>query len=254
MLKPIISAQLYSVHNYTKTEQEIAQTLKKIKECGYDDVQISSFGPCSVDFLKEHLEKNKLTSFGTHSSYERIVNDTDALIKEHKMLDMQYIGLGWYKCENKEQTLSFIKEISPAIKKIKDAGLHFIYHNHNHEFARLEDGTTMMETILKYTDPLYFGLEIDTHWLQSAGVSCEKFLLDNAERIQVIHLKDFMLSSSLERRYAVIGEGNMDFESIMKRATKQGVKYCAVEQDNCYGENPFDCLKRSRINLLKMGY
>ena len=254
MAKPIISAQLYTVRDYAKTEQDLANTLEKVKACGYDNVQVSGVGPYSVDFLKNKLDELGMSTFGTHSNYDRIINDTDTLIEEHKKLGMKYIGLGWRRCKSKEETLAFIEEITPATKKIKEAGLQFTYHNHHHEFARLEDGSTMMEVILENTDPALFGLLVDTHWLQTAGVSVEKFLKDNINRIQVIHLKDYMLDSKLERRYAVVGEGNMDFESIMALAEKLGIKYCAVEQDDCYGENPFDCLARSRDNLKKMGY
>lgn len=253
MSKPIISAQLYTVRDYAKTENEIASMLKKVKNCGYDCVQISGFN-ANADFLKAELDKNGLTAFGTHSAYDRIINDTDALIEEHKKVGMEYIGLGWRKCESKEETLAFINELTPALEKIHNAGLKFTYHNHHHEFAILEDGSTMMDVILKNTKPELFGLLIDTHWLQTAGVNTEKFLKDNIDRIEVIHLKDYVLNSKCERQFAVVGEGMMDFEGIMRVASDLGIKYCAVEQDDCYGENPFDCLTRSRENLKKMGY
>ena len=254
MAKPIICAQLFTVRQFTQTERDIAITLKKVKDCGYDCVQVSAFGPYSVDFLKEELGKNQMSAFCTHSQYDRIINDTDKLIEEHKKLGMSFIGLGWFKCDSKEKMLSFINEITPAVKKIKEAGLKFVYHNHNHEFARLEDGSTMMEVLLENTDPELFGILVDTHWLQAGGVSPEKFLRDNINRIDAIHLKDFSLDANCERRYAVIGEGNMDFERIMAVAEELGIKYCAVEQDDCYGEDPFDCFRRSRENLQKMGY
>ena len=53
---------------------------------------------------------------------------------------------------------------------------------------------------------------------------------------------------------AVIGEGNLNFERIFQMAEKAGTKYMLVEQDNCYGENPFECLKRSYHNLKTLGF
>ena len=53
---------------------------------------------------------------------------------------------------------------------------------------------------------------------------------------------------------AVVGEGNLNFERIFEEAKKAGTKYMLVEQDNCYGENPFDCLKRSYENLKTFGF
>lgn len=53
---------------------------------------------------------------------------------------------------------------------------------------------------------------------------------------------------------AVIGEGNMNFDAIFKSAEKAGVEYMLVEQDNCYGEAPFDCLRRSYRYLKACGF
>ena len=44
---------------------------------------------------------------------------------------------------------------------------------------------------------------------------------------------------------AAIGKGNMNYAEILKACDDAGV-YCAfVEQDNCYDEDPFDCLRQS---------
>ena len=39
-----IAAQLYTVRDFTKTPADIAQTLKKVKQLGYDAVQCSALG------------------------------------------------------------------------------------------------------------------------------------------------------------------------------------------------------------------
>ena len=54
---------------------------------------------------------------------------------------------------------------------------------------------------------------------------------------------------------AVVGEGNLPFKKILDLLKAQGTtQYLLVEQDNCYGEDPFDCLKRSYDYLRKAGY
>ena len=46
-------------------------------------------------------------------------------------------------------------------------------------------------------------------------------------------------------RFAPIGEGNLNWEAIFAAVRECDVDYAFVEQDNCYGEDPFDCLERS---------
>ena len=51
-----------------------------------------------------------------------------------------------------------------------------------------------------------------------------------------------------------IGNGNtMNVEKIAEAFIDAGTKYAYVEQDNCNGENPFDCLKKSYEYLKSIG-
>lgn len=250
-----IAAQLYTVRAYTQTEESIASTLKKIKKIGYDCVQISAFGPCRTEFLRDQLQENELEVCATHTAYERIVEDTDNVIREHKLLNIPYVGLGGRKTVTIAETENFLKEILPAARKIRDAGLQFIYHNHHREFIRLENGQTVMQYLLEHTSAEEFGLLPDLYWLQFAGVNPALFLKEHADRISVVHLKDLCIaegnSGTEEQRYAEIFEGNMDYDGLQKVLTQTGVRYAAVEQDDCYGKDPFECLLRSRDNLRK---
>jgi hypothetical protein len=50
-------------------------------------------------------------------------------------------------------------------------------------------------------------------------------------------------------RMAPIYEGNINFETVLAACRDAGTKHLFVEQDNCYGEDPFECLRRSYVNL-----
>ena len=51
-----------------------------------------------------------------------------------------------------------------------------------------------------------------------------------------------------------MGEGNLPFPMIIRLLKALGTtKLALVEQDECYGEDPFDCLKRSFNYLKKEG-
>ena len=52
---------------------------------------------------------------------------------------------------------------------------------------------------------------------------------------------------------AAVGAGNLDFRRILEILRKNQVtEYALVEQDECYGESPFDCLKQSYEYLARM--
>ena len=250
MEKLVIAAQLYTVRAYTQTEQGIAETLQKIRALGYGCVQISAFGACRTEFLRDALQANGLTACATHTPYERIVGDTDAVIREHKCLGIPYVGLGFRRIKNVGEAETFLREVLPAAEKIAGSGLKFLYHNHHWEFARMENGQTVMQYLLEHTPPAVFGLLPDCYWLQAAGLSPERFLAENSERIGVIHLKDLRIDRETDKQcYAEVFEGNMDYAAICGAARRAGIRYAAVEQDECYGKDPFRALETSLHNI-----
>ena len=50
------------------------------------------------------------------------------------------------------------------------------------------------------------------------------------------------------------GEGNINFDRVFEKAEAGGTEFMLVEQDDCNGENPFDCLKRSYDYLTACGF
>ena len=60
-----------------------------------------------------------------------------------------------------------------------------------------------------------------------------------------MHLKDYV-PLKFEARMAPVGRGNLDFPRILQILRRNGVtEYALVEQDECYGASPFDCLSQS---------
>ena len=52
-----IGAQLYTLHEYTKTLEDFEETLKKVAEIGFKYVQVSGVCEYTPEWLKEKLEK-----------------------------------------------------------------------------------------------------------------------------------------------------------------------------------------------------
>ena len=57
-----LAAQLYTLREFTKTPKDIAETMKKVKQIGYDAVQISALGPIDPKELAAILDGEGLVS------------------------------------------------------------------------------------------------------------------------------------------------------------------------------------------------
>ena len=251
-----IGAQLYTLKAYTQNEKDLGRALERVADMGYQVVQLSAVGPIEPKRVKALCDANGLKIVLTHNSEAKFLNAVDALIEEHQVYGCKYIGLGamaeryrsagWLDC--------FVEDYSPAAEKIKAAGMLFMYHNHAFEFSRLPDGRTIMDHLLEKMPADIMGITADTYWLQFAGVDVNAWLKQHADRLPCVHLKD-MVPCGFEPHMAAVGQGNINFPAILDTLSKNGVtEYALVEQDNCYGESPFDCMRKSRDYLKSLGY
>jgi len=248
-----IAAQLYTVRDFTQTPAEIEKTLKKVKEIGYDAVQVSGFGPIEAEKLKELVDEIGLKICATHISFDRLKNDLDNVIKEHKLWNCRQVGLGIMPEEYRSSAdgiREFLREIAPVAKKLKENELQFIYHNHNVEFAKYGDQTGM-DILFEESDPDYFDFEIDTYWIQAGGADPAEWIKKVKNRMDVVHFKD-MTVDGWDPQMAEVGEGNLNWTRIIKACRDNQVEWACVEQDVCQ-RDPFESLDISLQNLQKIG-
>ena len=153
-------------------------------------------------------------------------------------------------------------------------------------FMAADKGMTMQEDGKNYGEFLLdiiranapaLGFELDSHWIHRGGQDPVKFIKKYAGSIRLVHLKDyrigempipeggvdftskegmmkFMSNFTNIVQFAEVGEGTLDMPAIIQAGLEGGGEYFLVEQDDCYGRDPFDSLKISHDNLVKMGF
>ncbi len=55
-------------------------------------------------------------------------------------------------------------------------------------------------------------------------------------------------------QFAEVGEGALDFVSIIDACENSEVQYMPIEQDMTYGRDPYESLEISKSNLVAMGH
>lgn len=254
----IIGAQLYSVRDYAKTPEDFAETLKKVADIGYTSVQVSGTCDYDGDWLNEQLKKNGLTCDLTHYNLDEMIADTDAVVEKHKKFNCKYIGVGCmpHIFEKGMNTRALWEDFSskflPVARRMKELGAYLMYHNHNMEFDDI-NGEIAWNYLKSTFAPDEMGFTLDTHWVLAGGHDPITELKDLKGRTPCVHFKDLTYLLNGERRFAPVGYGVMDFSKIIVTCMDLGVEYAFVEQDTCYGEDPFECLKKSYDYLKSMG-
>ncbi len=255
MSKPVVGAQLYTLRDFLKTEEEIKETLQKVKDIGYTEVQLSGVGPIEPIALGNILKDVGLSAVVTHMAWDRFQNDLDAVIAEHKTWDCKHTAIGGlppeYFCEDGIKT--FLDELAPISEKLAAEGMDFSYHNHNHEFIHY-NGRAWLDTLYSEAPAEMLKAELDLYWVQAGGADPSEWLWRCAGREPVIHLKDMCIVAECEQRFAEIGQGNLNWDAIFSEAEDGGVEHFLVEQDDCYGRDPFESLAISYKFLAENGY
>ena len=246
-----IGAQFYTIREHCKTLDDLALSLKKVADIGYTTVQLSATCPFDAQWMKERLAENGLTCVITHTPAPRLQNETVQVAAEHDIFGCRHVGLGYYgfKAEKGESIEGFVQTYAPVAKCLREQGKYFMYHNHAHEFVK-EQGKLRLEHILEAIPAEDMGITMDTYWVQVGGADPAQWLEKLAGRIPCIHLKDCGYGQRME----VVGEGNINFDRVFEKAEAGGTEYMLVEQDNCNGEDPFECLRRSFEFLKACGF
>jgi sugar phosphate isomerase/epimerase len=247
-----LAAQLYSVRHATKTPADIATTLKKIRDIGYQAVQLSGLGPIDIKELKAILDDNELIVCATHTSYDRMRDELDVVMDEHRLLGCPHLAIGGMPLayRNGEGYHRFAKEASEVARRAAAAGFTWSYHNHSFELEKF-DGKTGLSILFDESDPSVFLSELDTYWVQHGGADPAQWISDLNGRIKLLHLKDMVIGQG-KQLMAEVGEGNLNWPAILAAAAKSGVEWYIVEQDECQ-RDPFESLAISLRNLQAMG-
>lgn len=244
-----IGAQFFTLRDFCKDTDSFAESLKKVADIGYKTVQISGTCQYEPEWLKGELEKNGLECVLTHIPADKLQNDPAKVAKDHDVFNCKYVGLGSFGFNEEKNIDDFIRIYKPVTSTLKQAGKYFMYHNHDGEFKKF-NGKIVLENLAEAFSPDEMGFTLDTFWVQAGGGDPAQWIEKLSSRVPCIHLKDYAYG----RKMAVIGEGNINFDRVFEKAESAGTKYMLIEQDDCNGKNPFDCLKRSYEFLKSRGF
>lgn len=248
----VIAAQMYTLREFTRTPADIAATLKKVREIGYEAVQLSALGPIDKTELKYILDNEGLTVCATHVGFEYLRDQTEAAVEEHHLLGCRYVAIGGLPGEyrNAEGYFRFAREASEVGRKLAAHGLTFAYHNHSFELEKF-GGRTALAILYEESDPTFFAAEIDTYWIQHGGGDPAAWIRKVAGRSPLVHLKDMGVVDG-KQVMTEVGEGNLNWPAILEACREAEVVWYIVEQDTCQ-RSPFESLRISLENLRKMG-
>ena len=171
---------------------------------------------------------------------------------DHKLWGCDSVGLGMMGKvpASQEDIKAFCQKFGEISDRLHAEGLKFYYNNHQFEFEKF-DGKNTFEIMAEETLADRFKFLVDSYWVQSGGANPIEFIRQYKDRIDIVHLKDMSIVEN-KQMTTEVGLGNMDMKGIIEVCEEIGVKWYAVEQDNCL-RDPFESLEISLKNIKSMG-
>ncbi len=260
------------------------ETLRKVSGIGYNAVEISQIPmtPENVDELDRSRSELGMDIAALSVAMEApkgfpgdsLKDNFDKVVDDSKRLDAKLLRIGmlpFTAMKSIGAVIDFAKQASDYAERLQEQGLGLYYHNHHIEFAKF-DGKYMLDIIAENSPAM--GMEIDVHWVQRGGLDPVRTLEKYAGRTAMVHLKDYRIGQLPEEsfgllekgdfrgfmdqfknvvQFAEVGEGNLDFASIIPAAQAAGAEYLLVEQDELYGRTVWEALQTSYDNLVALG-
>lgn len=198
--------QTYSLQDHMFTE--FKESLKKVADIGYAGVEFagSNYGNLPAAELKAYMKEIGLEPLSSHVGYENLERDIPYLAE----LGAKYIVAPGAPMGTKEEVLTTAKEMNRIGKIALENGLKLGYHNHTHEFGKVDGDKSAEELLIENTDPDLVFIELDVGWATCAGVDVPKFIADHSGRVKMIHVKE------MDAVYGI--DKPMDFKSLPKDA------------------------------------
>lgn len=163
---------------------------------------------------------------------------------------------------NYDDILREAERFDSIAKALAAEGITLTFHNHDAEFLQTINGVPVIYLMAANTEHLKF--EVDCGWVAYAGYDPVAFMKALGNRLEVIHIKDFIdaepvMSGPEDKqfpmpRFTTPGTGVLKLSDCLKTASEMNIEYAIVEQDFQYNLTQYETLTAAYLNMKETGF
>lgn len=259
------AVQQFQLRTVIGTQEKAENTLRLMKEAGYDGIELCGFMikkmPVMVRALtrlagmpmgksgnldwEKLIKASGLKVVSVHEDLGNILRAPEEMIAEAERFGTDKIvvtGMYRFDFSDKEEVLKLTRQLNQAGKLLLEGGISFLYHNHNCEFRKVEPHKTAYRLLMEETDPDLVNFEFDSYWPTEAGADALRLMEELGERLKLYHINDrgtrvkgktgsILKSDSME-----LGYGNMNLQAMVETAGRNGAEAVILESHRNWAE------------------
>lgn len=256
-----VALQLWTVKQHAS--ENFAETLKKVKEIGYDLVELADLYGLTPREIRTALRAAGVKAIAAHVSVEDLIREPEQTISVYKRIGVRYIVLPNVP-ENMRPGIAedydaVLKQIALIGQHCGEQGIELLYHNHDFEFNKMPDGTYGLDYMFGHLPWEYLRPELDLGFIKTVGEEPTEYLKKYYGQVPVVHLKDYVKVDSSDvypdgLKNCPLGQGIQDMPAILDETVNCYVRYVVVEQDDPNELDEIEAAKQSRDYLRSLGW
>lgn len=275
---PIKAVQQFMLGTVMNKEAQALDTMRKMKEAGYDGIELCGFMIHPSAFLVKMMTKAAGMPVGNggklkwkrlvrecglkvvsiHQDLGSIERDVAAVAKEAEEFGTNRIvitGMYRFPYGDGEEIKKLAGRLNQAGKNLKAAGIGLFYHNHNCEFLQVAPGKNAYQVLMEETDPELVSFEFDSYWCAECGENPLTVMEALGRRMKLWHINDrgtrqagLCMTPILKSDSMELGTGTMPLRALSQKAKELGVEAVILESHrNWIEKSPvksFECSAR----------
>ncbi|UBB24788.1 sugar phosphate isomerase/epimerase [Pseudoxanthomonas japonensis] len=226
-----IAVQMYTLRNVATLDEQ----LKIVHDAGVHAVETVGTQNVTAAELKQLLDKYAIKAVSTHVQLADLRKDLDGVVAFNQTLGNTHLVVP-YLGEKERPTdaagwAALGKELGEIASKAQAKGMTLAYHNHDFELIDF-GGKTGLELLFDAAGPALKS-ELDLAWVARAGYDPAAMLGKFSGRVFAVHAKDNAPKGQAtdEGGFASLGQGVLDWKTILPAAEKAGVQWYIIEHD-----------------------
>jgi sugar phosphate isomerase/epimerase len=253
------AVQQFMLGTVMNNEKQTRETLRAMKEAGYDGIELCGFMIHPMGMMVRLLtqaagmpvgkggnldwhslmNESGLQVVSLHLDLGTLERDVQAAAGEAKAFGTNYIVItGMYRfdygCEAVVRELA--ERLNKVGKALKEQGIELLYHNHNCELRKVNTKQTAYDILLEETDPSYVNFEFDSYWFAEGGADPLYWMRKLGSRMKLWHINDrgsrvsgVSMTPILKTDSMELGTGNMPLDALMEQAKEAGCEAVILE-------------------------
>lgn len=270
------AVQQIMLGSVTGNPEQAEETLRTIRNAGYDGIELNSFMIHPMGFMVKAMtraagmpigrggkldwhaliRKSGLSVISLHSDLGSIEKDPDGVTKEAQSFHTDTVVItGMYRFDysSLSEVRKLARRLNQAGKELKERKIRLLYHNHNCELQHVSGDCRAYDVLMEETDPESVNFEFDSYWMCEGGADAKQYMKKLGSRMKLWHINDRgcrkngpYMTPILKSDAVELGHGNMDLEGMFRIAEENGTEAVVLEQHkNFIHKDPLESIQIS---------